>query len=100
MAKKVTSMSQSSFSDLNDILNKVSPNGDMLIDSPFCKIDEYIGTGSYILNAALSGSLFGGLPNRRSLALAGEEGCLVGEELVRIYEFKSDIKQNHKIIKS
>jgi RecA/RadA recombinase len=77
MAKKVTSVSsnsqQTSFNELNDILNKISPNGDILEDSIYARIDEWIPTGSYILNAALSGSLFGGLPNRRSLALAGEE---------------------------
>jgi RecA/RadA recombinase len=70
MAKK----NQSSFSKLSDALDKIAPDGALIDDSPFAKIDEWISTGSYILNAALSGSLFGGLPNRRSLVLAGEEG--------------------------
>ena len=70
MAKK----NQSSFSKLSDALDKVAPDGALIDDSPFAKIDDWIPTGSYILNAALSGSLFGGLPNRRSLVLAGEEG--------------------------
>ena len=64
----------SSFSKLSDALDKVAPDGALIDDSPFAKIDEWISTGSYILNAALSGSLFGGLPNRRSLVLSGEEG--------------------------
>jgi RecA/RadA recombinase len=63
-----------SFSKLNDFLNTIAPDGEMLDINPIAKIDEWISTGSYILNAALSGSLFGGLPNRRSLVLAGEEG--------------------------
>jgi len=70
MAKKT----QSSFSVLSDALDKVAPDGAIIDDSPLAKIDEWIGTGSYILNAALSGSLYGGVPNRRSLALAGETG--------------------------
>ena len=62
------------FSKLNDFLNTIAQDGEMLDINPIARIDEWIGTGSYILNAALSGSLFGGLPNRRSLVLAGEEG--------------------------
>ena len=31
-----------------------------------------IDTGSYILNAAFSGSIFGGIPNNKITALAGE----------------------------
>lgn len=73
--KKVTAKNEpGSFSKLNDFLNTIAPDGEMLDINPIAKIDEWIGTGSYILNAALSGSLFGGLPNRRSLVLAGEEG--------------------------
>jgi RecA/RadA recombinase len=69
--KKITG--QASFSTLNDMLNKIAPDGEMIEINPIAKIDEWIGTGSYILNACLSGSIFGGLPNRRSLVLAGEE---------------------------
>lgn len=32
----------------------------------------YIDTGSYILNAALSGTIFGGIPNNKAIVLAGE----------------------------
>jgi len=75
MAKKKSLVkTPKTFSELNDFLNTIAPMGEMLDINPIAKIDEWIGTGSYILNAALSGSLFGGLPNRRSLVLAGEEG--------------------------
>jgi len=74
MAKKPPIKGASSFSELNDFLNSIAPDGDIIDVSPIAKIDEWISTGSYILNAALSGSLFGGMPNRRSLGLAGEEG--------------------------
>ncbi len=70
MAKKPLS----SFSKLSDRLDKIAPDGALIDDSPFAKIDEWISSGSYILNAALSGSLYGGLPNRRSLLLYGVEG--------------------------
>jgi RecA/RadA recombinase len=76
MAKKVLpeKSQKSSFSELNDMLSKFSPDGAIIEDSVYAKIDEWITTGSFILNAALSGSLFGGMPNRRSLMFAGETG--------------------------
>jgi len=40
----------------------------------FGSIREYISLGNYLLNAQLSGSLFKGLPNTRSLELAGKSG--------------------------
>ena len=71
---KSTNKKQATFSELNDALSVFSPDGDILEDSVYARIDEFIPTGPYILNAALSGSLFGGMPNRRSLTFAGEEG--------------------------
>ena len=79
MAKKMSPTKhsdgkKSSFTELNDMLSKFSPDGAIIEDSLYARIDEWIPTGSYILNAALSGSLFGGMPNRRSLMFAGETG--------------------------
>lgn len=36
------------------------------------EFDGYIDTGCYMLNAAISGSIFGGLPNNKAICLAGE----------------------------
>ncbi len=65
---------QFSFEDLDKSLSKVSELGSILTENKFSKIDEYIPTGNYVLNAQLSGSLFGGIPNTRSVALSGESG--------------------------
>lgn len=75
MAKKVSTekAQKATFTELNDALSKIS-DGSIIEDSVYAKIDEWIPTGSYILNAAMSGSLFGGMPNRRSLMFAGQEG--------------------------
>jgi RecA/RadA recombinase len=40
----------------------------------FADISHYIDTGNYLLNAQISGSLFGGYPNTRSFCIAGESG--------------------------
>jgi hypothetical protein len=95
-AKKITG--KASFSTLNDMLNKIAPDGEMIEVNPIAKIDEWISTGSYILNACLSGSVFGGLPNRRSLVLAGEEGCLEKNQEVEIYIIKNkNILRHHDV---
>lgn len=36
-------------------------------------ISDFIDTGSYLLNAMISGSIYGGIPSNRIVALAGEE---------------------------
>ncbi|NJO90724.1 MAG: hypothetical protein HC831_18505 [Chloroflexia bacterium] len=88
----------SSFDAINDILGAINPNGAMMDINPIAKIDEWISTGNYILNAVLSGSLFGGLPNRRSLVLAGEEGCLEKNQEVEIYRLRNkNISQHHEL---
>ena len=39
----------------------------------FLTFKGFISTGSYTLNALLSGSLYGGIPNNKITALAGEQ---------------------------
>jgi len=92
MAKAKKIIGQASFSVLNDMLNKIAPDGEMIDINPIAKIDEWINTGSYILNACLSGSVFGGLPNRRSLVLAGEEGT--GKTYIALSICRHGIKEN------
>ena len=36
------------------------------------EFSSFIDTGSYVLNAVLSGSLYGGVPNNKVTAFAGE----------------------------
>lgn len=63
-----------SFGDLDDKLSKISPLGSIVTKNEFSKIDHWIPTGNYMLNAQVSGSLFGGIPNCRSVCLAGDSG--------------------------
>ena len=49
----------------NEFTAKISENLDEGI--------QFIDTGSYALNALLSGSIYGGMPNNKAFALAGEE---------------------------
>ena len=60
--------------ELQKELRKINPFGDVISKSEFSKITEWIDTGNYHLNAVFSGDLFGGIPNNRTICLAGDSG--------------------------
>jgi len=61
------------FAKFNDILEKKVKT--KIEIRGFSDIEEYIPTGNYLLNAQMSGSLFGGYPNTRSIGIAGDSGA-------------------------
>jgi RecA/RadA recombinase len=65
--------SLSAFNKFNDLLEKKVKSKVTLMG--FSDIDEYIPTGNYLLNAQISGSVFGGYPNTRSIGIAGDSGA-------------------------
>jgi RecA/RadA recombinase len=55
-----------------------------------------IDTGCYIMNAILSGSIYGGMPNNKVVALAGESSsgkCARGSEKIVVYCKESDVEK-------
>jgi RecA/RadA recombinase len=56
-----------------DTLAKEAKNEYAKVVSEASDEQGYIGTGSYILNAMLSGSIYGGIPDNRVTAVAGEQ---------------------------
>jgi RecA/RadA recombinase len=69
MAKK-----EFSFLELDKQLSKIEgfEMGSILENNMFSEVTDYIPTGNYLLNAQLSGSLFGGIANNRSIGIAGD----------------------------
>ena len=63
----------SAFNKFNDLLEKKIKTKVNLMG--FSDIDEFIPTGNYLLNAQMSGSIFGGYPNTRSIGIAGDSGA-------------------------
>lgn len=53
--------------DLGDLDTTIAADG-----TSSAEFSGYIDTGSYVLNAALSGSIFGGLPNNKAIVFAGD----------------------------
>ena len=60
------------FAKFNDLLEKKIKS--KIEIRGFSDIDEYIPTGNYLLNAQISGSLFGGVANNRSFGIMGDPG--------------------------
>lgn len=77
MTKKNTS-AHSDFIKFADNLEKKVNKGGKDVDpinfKTLGEISEFIDSGNYLLNAQLSGTLFGGYPNTRGIELAGESG--------------------------
>ena len=71
MVKKALSSNSMS---IIDIIKDVDNAAEILAESTAYDIDDYINTGNYILNAAMTGSLFKGVPSGRVLCLAGSKG--------------------------
>jgi len=75
MAKQVgKDVKKFEFSKVGSILDNISKTVPIQIEKEV-KERTFISTGNYLLNAALSGSLYGGITTNRITAFAGESGC-------------------------
>ena len=72
MGKK--NLGKSSGGSIFDIVKSVDDSAEILSESKTSVINDYIDTGSYILNACICGSLFRGVPSGRCTVLAGDPG--------------------------
>lgn len=77
-------------------LKKINPFIDTLEDSKFGSIEEYISTGSLVLNALVSGDLYKGIPAGRITSLAGRSG--VGKSYIAASICRNAQKQGHVVI--
>ena len=87
-----------SFLDLDKELSKISgfETGSILAENSFSEVDEWIPTGNYLLNAQLSGTLFGGIPNTRSLGLMGDPGT--GKSFVCLNVAREAQKKGYDVV--
>lgn len=97
MAKQKSNGKSFSFSEIGDLIKDISKKIPIIIaDENEDKNREYIDTGIYILNAALSGSLFGGIQSNRITTFAGPSG--VGKSFVCYSIVKQAQKKNWNTI--
>ena len=64
-------MDKDVLSALNEI-DDINPFATFLSDSTLSRVGGWVDTGSYVLNAIISGSIHGGIPKGRVTMLAGE----------------------------
>lgn len=64
------------FAKFDERLSKIEgfESGSILATNVFSEVNEWIDCGNYMLNAQFSGTLFGGIPNTRSVGFAGDPG--------------------------
>ena len=58
--------------DALDAIDKINPFATYLSDSTLSRVGGWIDTGSYVLNAIVSGSIHGGIPKGRVTMMGGE----------------------------
>lgn len=73
MAKKVIKK-DGELPDVFSMVKGIDDSVEIIEDSAYSNIDAWIPTGNYLLNAAISGSIFGGIPSGRVTTLVGEPG--------------------------
>ena len=72
---------------LKDIVKEIGDDFTKLA-SDIDETETYVDTGSYIFNALVSGSIFGGVSGNKITAIAGESStgkCARGTEKITIY---------------
>lgn len=58
-----------------EVIKSFDNSAEILGESKTAVIKDYIDTGNYMLNAAMTGSLFKGVPSGRVTVFAGPKGC-------------------------
>lgn len=100
MAKRATTTTgekKFSFNDLAKKMEKINPEGLIAsINSERIKINNWINTGNYLLNAQISGTIFGGIPEGRITMFSGLAGT--GKTYLSLNVCKSAQDQGYKII--
>lgn len=95
MAKKIDTLSGTTGrkKSIFDIMKSVDKSFEIMSESKTAKIKEYIHTGNYILNAAMTGSIFKGVPSGRVTCFAGQPGT--GKTYLALSICREAIKQDY-----
>jgi RecA/RadA recombinase len=69
--EKIEELKGTGINDIFKEVDKLNPDASFLNDSTLSVVSDYIDTGSYALNAIISGSFFKGAPQGRILGFSG-----------------------------
>lgn len=84
------------FDDLFSVLDDYNPYSTYLSQSPLCNVTDWIDTGSKMLNAVISGSMYKGIPKGRVTLLAGESG--VGKSYIGLKIAGNAQKKGYRVV--
>lgn len=96
MAKKKEIKELGGTKDLLNIINSFSNNAEVIEESIYSNIKDWIPSGNYILNACCSGDLFKGIPTSRIAVLSGASGC--GKSYLALSFCREAQKKGYQII--
>lgn len=97
MAKKLTPVNEFSFEDIVSTMKTIiKPTAIQHVTEESSKQRGYISTGIYVLNAAFSGDIYGGIADNRITVFGGESSCLFPTEKINICIMKTKNKK-HKV---
>jgi recombination protein RecA len=95
MAKKEKEIKKFEFSKVGTILDNIAKSVSIHIDKDF-REKTYISTGNYVLNAALSGSLFGGIGDQGISVFGGPEAS--GKTFLALNIMREAQKKGYSVI--
>ena len=84
----MSDIKQKDLDDLWDSIADITPYSSYLSENEITK-DDWIDTGSMVLNALISGSLHGGIPRGRVTQFAGPSQCLTKNQKLIVYRMRS-----------
>jgi hypothetical protein len=84
----MSEISQKELDALWDSVADVTPYSSYLNENTV-KADDWIDTGSMVLNAIVSGSMYGGIPRGRVTQFAGPSQCLTKNQKLRVYKMRT-----------
>ena len=84
--------------DAMDSINTINPYASYLNESTLSSVEDWIDTGSMVLNAIISGSLYKGVPKGRVVQLAGPSQCLTKNQTLTVYRMRSIIRSSEEVI--
>lgn len=73
---------------LFSMVQSIDNSAEIIADSYYSNIQEWIPSGNYILNACMSGDLFKAIPSGKIITYCGPSGCLPKNEKIEIYIIK------------
>jgi hypothetical protein len=96
MAKKKTTLTDSdSLPSVFDMVKKIDDTAEIIAESAYSNIKDWIPSGNYILNACMSGDLFKAIPACIVTTFYGPSSCLPKNEKVKIYVLKNKTKHHN-----